>query len=207
MRFGRKVKVPERWQLGDKSIKNPTCYKYLGEMITNDNKNKTNLEMKENKIQNTIRQINTTASSDIMRGIETKVLLKLFYTSILPSLTNNCESWTMTKTDEEQMDKIGIRTIKRLFNLPTTTPSTAIIYSFELLFMTQLIDKKRFMFMHKILNRDKEHWTQKMLYQLRENDLGWAKNIMTKLTKLTEYQLETDWEKIREKTWRMDKQC
>ena len=53
------------------------------------------------------------------------------------------------------------------------------------------------MYLHKILNRDKEHWTQKMLYQLRENDLGWAKNIMTKLT---EYQLETDWEKIREKT-------
>ena len=51
--------------------------------------------------------------------------------------------------------------------------------------------------MHKILNRDKEHWTQKMLYQLRENDLGWAKNIMTKLT---EYQLETDWEQIWEKT-------
>ena len=59
--------------------------------------------------------------------------------------------------------------------------------------------------MHKILNRDKEHWTQKMLYQLRENDLGWAKNI---ITKLTEYQLETDWEEIRKKTKRrMERQC
>ena len=118
MQVGRKVAVPEQWELGVKNIKNTTSYKYLGELITNDNKNKLNLEMKENKVQNTIRQINTTASSDIMRGIETKVLLVLYETSVLPSLTNNCESWTLSKTEEGQIDKIGIRTIKRLFNLP-----------------------------------------------------------------------------------------
>ena len=56
--------------------------------------------------------------------------------------------------------------------------------------MTQLIDKKRFMYLHKILIRDKEHWTNKMLYQLREDDLGWSKNIMKKLT---------DWETIKKK--------
>ena len=85
----------------------------------------------------TIRQINTTASSEIMRGIETKVLLTLYETSVIPSLLNNCESWTLTKADETQIDKIGIQMLKRLFNLPTTTPSTSIIYSLGLLYMTQ----------------------------------------------------------------------
>ena len=110
--------------------------------------NKINLEMKENKIQKIVRQINTMASSDVMRGIEKNVILVLFETSIIPSFTNNCESWTLTKTEEDQIDKIGLRTIKRLFNLPTTTPSTAIIYSLGLLYMTQLINKKRFMYLH-----------------------------------------------------------
>ena len=59
---------------GQKHPKHNSSYKYLGDTITNDNKNKRNLEIRERKIQGTIKQINKTASSDIMRGIETKVL-------------------------------------------------------------------------------------------------------------------------------------
>ena len=68
-------KVLNSWKLGEKRITNTTHYKYLGDTITNDNKNKRNLEIRENRIQSTIRQINTTASSDVMRGVETAVLL------------------------------------------------------------------------------------------------------------------------------------
>ena len=181
MQVGRKCKVPDEWQLGDKKIKNTTSYKYLGETITNDNKNRQNLEIKENKAQMTIRQINTTASSEIMRGIETKVLLTLYETSVIPSLLNNCESWTLTKSEETQLDKIGTKMIKRLFNLPTTTPSTSIIYSLGLLYITQVVDKKRFMYLHKILTRENNHWTKKMLRHLETANLGWAKNITEKL--------------------------
>ena len=83
MQVGVKVDVPDLWELGEKRIGNTTSYKYLGETITNDNKNKRNIEIRENTIQATIRQINTTASSDIMRGIETKVLLDLYETCVL----------------------------------------------------------------------------------------------------------------------------
>ena len=64
MQIGRKTKVPEEWELGEKERKNTTSYKYLGDTITSDNKNKRNLEIKENRVESTIRQINTTASSD-----------------------------------------------------------------------------------------------------------------------------------------------
>ena len=147
MQVGRKIKVPESWQLGEKNIKNTISYKYLGDTITNDNKNKMNLESRENKITATVRQINTTASSDIMRKIETMVILTLYEKSIIPTLIHNCESWTLTTTEETQIDKIAIKALKRLFNLPTTTPSVAILHSFGLLPPTQIIDKMRFMFL------------------------------------------------------------
>ena len=38
MQIGKKVKVKEEWQLGEKSIKNTGSYKYLGDTITNDGK-------------------------------------------------------------------------------------------------------------------------------------------------------------------------
>ena len=137
MQVGKIVAVPDEWDLGDKRISNTTSYKYLGDTITNDNKNKRNLEIRENKVSATIRQINTTASSDIMRNIESRVLLILYEKSVIPSLVYNCESWTLTPSEEKQLDTIGIRTLKRLFNLPTTTPNPAVIFNFGQLYMTK----------------------------------------------------------------------
>ena len=194
MQVGRKVKVPETWTLGQKRIRNTTSYKYLGDTITNDGKNKINIEKRFNTVQAIIRQINTTASSDVMKGIESKVILELFHACIIPSFLNNAESWCLSNSDEKELDKLGIRIIKRLFNLPEKTPNPAVIHSFGLLHTTQHIDQKKFMFLHKILQRPNDHWTKKMLCHLKTLNTGWAKTIQTKLAA---YALEPDWEKIK----------
>ena len=193
MQVGRKIKPPETWDLGPKQIKNTTSYKYLGDVITNDGKYKQNIEKRFNQVQAIMRQINTTASSDVMRNIEAKVLLDLYDTCIVPSFLYNAQSWTLTKTDELEMDKLGIQILKRLFNLPEKTPNAAIIHSFGTLYMTQQIDQMKFMYLYKLLKRTDDHWTKKMLLHLDEVKTGWAKNIRQKLT---EYNLEQDWSKI-----------
>ena len=132
-----------------------------------------------------------------MKGVETKVILILYEKCIIPSLTSNCESWTLSQSEENQLDSIGIRALKRLFQLPTTTPNISVVYSFGQLYMTQLIDKKRFMYIHKVLSRENDHWTKMMLHHLGTRKIGWAENINRKLA---EYNLETDWETIRLKT-------
>ena len=81
-----------------------------------------------------------------MRDIQTKVILDLYDVRILPCLLNNAESWTLSKKDEQRLDLIGIRAMKHLFGLPTTSPNVAVIYSFGLLYVTQEIEKKRFIF-------------------------------------------------------------
>ena len=53
------------------------------------------------------------------------------------------------------------------------------------------------MYLHKLLTRDEHHWTSKMLSHLCSYNTGWAKNIKEKLS---EYNLESDWEIIRTKT-------
>ena len=130
MQVGKKVQVPDTWPLGEKNITNTTTYKYLGDVITSDNKNKSLLKTRENNLLARTRQINTTASSDVMRGIGTKVTLDLYEKSVLTSFLTNAESWTLTATEDKEIDRIGIQAVKRLFNLPITTPSAAIIFSF-----------------------------------------------------------------------------
>ena len=169
----------------------------MGDTITNDNKNKINLQNRENSLHATTRQINTTASSDVMRGVETWVILELYEKCIIPSFLNNAESWTLTLTEEKQIDKVCIQAVKRLFNLPSTTPSPTIIYSFGLLYATQAVDQKRMNYLHKLLTRESNHWTLQMLNHLKTQDLGWAKNIEEKLIA---YGLETNWNTIKTKT-------
>ena len=197
MQCGRKVAAPDEWKLGEKNIKNTAEYKYLGDTITNDNKNKINLQKRENNLQATTRQINTTASSDVMRGIETRVILELYEKCVIPSFLNNAESWTLTLTEERQIDKVCIQAVKRLFNLPSTTPSPAIIHSFGLLYATQILDQKRLLYLHKLLTRESTHWTFLMLTHLKTQGIGWAENIQEKLTT---YGLEMNWDVIKTKT-------
>ena len=58
-------------------------------------------------------------------------------------------------------------------------------------------DKKQFIYIHKVLNRNDNHWTKKMMYHLQTLKKGWTNNIKEKLAK---YNLETDFETIRKKT-------
>ena len=55
------------------------------------------------------------------------------------------------------------------------------------------------MYLHKILNKGEQNWTKKMLYHLRDQNIGWAKCI---INKLGEYNLETNWEMIKPLTRR-----
>ena len=122
------------------------------------------------------------------------MILELYDSCVVPSFLYNAESWTLTTSDESELDKLGIRVLKRLFDLPEKTPSPAVIYSLGALFITQKIDTMKFMYLHKILKRNDEHRTKKMLFHLKSLKMGWAENISQKLS---DYGLEEDWTKIK----------
>ena len=125
------------------------------------------------------------------------MLLTIYETSIVSSLVHNAESWTLLLSEETQIDMIGIKAIKPFFSLPTSTPSAAVLFNLGLLYITQVVDKMRFLFLHKIINRPNDHWTNQMLKHLQSLGIGWAKSIHEKLN---EYELENDWEKISRKS-------
>ena len=67
-----------------------------------------------------------------------------------------------------------------------------------------MVDRKKFIFLHKILQRPNDHWTVKMLNHLKSQELGWAKNMTNKLR---EYGLEADYGTIKVRTklqWRKE---
>ena len=183
-----------KWPLGDLEIENCNEYKYLGDIISNDGKNKQNINERKRKATATTISINTLASNEILNCIETPILLELHERITIPTLLNNAEAWVLKAYEIKELEQIERNCIKSLFNLPTRTPTPAIIYTLGLLYTNIRIEKKQLIYLHRILNRKEDHWTKKTLNTLKELKTGWYNN-MIKI--LNSYELNSDFDAIK----------
>ena len=189
MRIGKHTNGPREWKLGDIIIEETTTYKYLGDIISNDGKNAKNLESRKNKIQMNTVLINSIAESEVLRRIETSTLIELHEKKNVPGLMANAGSWSLNRSETAELERIEVQALKYMFDLPTHTPTPAIIYTLGAMYTKQRIDKKRLMYLHRILNRENEKYTKQAFHILQQMNIGWGKSINEALT---EYNLPTE---------------
>ena len=187
----------DEWKLGEATIKETNSYKYLGDIITTDGKNEKNIEARKSKVIASVVSINTIAATDVLRRIETSVILELHDKVILSALLNNAEAWTLNCGDKDNLDRTEIQALKYLFDLPAHTPTPGIIHSFGTLYTRHRIDKKRLLYLHKILNNNDSTWTKLTLMTLTNLNIGWGKCIKETLL---DYDLPTNLETIKNET-------
>ena len=96
--------------------------------------------------------------------------------------------------EKNEIEQIEYQSLKSLFNLPQKTPTVAIVHTFGTLYTKIRIDKKQLQYLHRILQREENHWTNKALKTLQCRNIGWYKKIMTTLEA---YNLENDFDEIR----------
>ena len=172
------------WKLGQMDIDETTSYKYLGDLITNDGKNIRNIEARKIKTQATTININSIASTEVLRQLETSVLLELHDKVTIPGLLANAESWSLLKSEEKEIEKIENQALKSMFDLPLHTPIPAIIFSFGTLYTNLRIETRRLNYLHRLLNRPNSHWTYQAFFTLHDQKIGWAKSIRQSLQSL-----------------------
>ena len=83
-----------------------------------------------------------------------------------------------------------------MIGLPQTTPTAGILLSVGGLFVTIQIEQKQLLYLHKVLCKDASNWAKTTLLVLNDYNIGWAKQINEILEM---WELETDWEIIRQK--------
>ena len=117
-------------------------------------------------------------------------------------LLTNCETWVLNKGERGKLERIELWALKRLLNLPKTTPTAAIWHITGLLITTILIDKRQLMYLKILLNRPDDDWTKRMFNCLKLDNIGWAKQ-MNNL--LETYEIHDTYDQIRDMTkpaWR-----
>ena len=106
--------IQEEWKFGEEKIQKCVSYKYLGDVITNNGKNKENIAERKRKIVATTISINTIAGTEVLNRIETPVLLDLHEKITIPSLLNNAEAWELTLTDLKEFEQVEINSLKNI---------------------------------------------------------------------------------------------
>ena len=195
MEVGRHRNPKVAWQFGETEIHHNDSYTYLGDVITRNGTNQLNIESRLKKVKAATRAIISCSKTDVLKLMEVDTLLGLHETVTIPSLLTNAESWCLTKTEILNLEKIELWAIKRLFNLPRTTPSVAIRFMTQRLLTSVRIDIKQMMFLYRILQQE-ERWTYNLLNTMDKMNLGWAANIRLKLH---EYGLTQSWNEIQKK--------
>lgn len=193
MEAGNHREVKESWKMGNEEVKHRTSYKYLGEIVSRNGKNQENIEERSKKVKTSTKCITTISKQEIMRKIEVNTTLKLHETITIPILLHNAETWKLTKTEELKLERIELWSLKRILNLPRTTPSAAVRFVSGTLLTKVRIDMKQLIYLQKILSSQEGSWTKHFLMVLDQLKTGWALNIRNKLD---EYGLPNNWDGI-----------
>ena len=88
------------------------------------------------------------------------------------------------------VNRIELYALKKMFQLPTTTPTPAIVYATGTLYTEVRVIKKQLLYLHKLLQKGPDSWAKKTLEIHKEKRIGWARMIMDVLES---WQMETDW--------------
>ena len=108
----------------------------------------------------------------------------------------NAESWSLLKTESDELEKIQYMALRNLFDLPLHTLIPALLFTFGTLYTNLRIERQRLNYLHRILNRPDTNWTNQTFHILERQNLGWAKTIKQTLRSLD---LPSDLSVIKEK--------
>ena len=186
MRIGahKKNQNEKKWNLGKMQIEETKTYKYLGDHITNDGKNIENIEARKIKTQATTINVNSIASTKVLRKIESSVLLELHEKVTIPGLVANAESWSLSKAEIKEIERVEYQALRSMFDLPLHIPIPALLFTFGTMYTNLRIETRRLNYLHRILTRPNTHWTNQTFHILNEQNTGWAKSIKLTLRSL-----------------------
>ena len=93
------------------------------------------------------------------------------------------------------MERIELWALKRILDVPKTTPTAAIWHVTGMLMTSILIDKRQLLYLKKILNKPDDNWIKQMFYCLTKDNIGWSKQV---LKTLAEYGITESLDEIKQ---------
>ena len=125
-------------------------YKYLGEIINNKMNLKQHIKTIKGKAEASLQTILAIGGDRHLKEIEMECIWTLVESCIISIITNGAETWTTTKKENEEINRILDNIIKRILRVPLSTPREALYIETGLLDTEHHIIKKRLGMMARV---------------------------------------------------------
>ena len=125
--------------------------KYLGETLKNDLKITQHLKKEKTNIQSIFDVCIYTTKNEILSQIETRTLIKLYQTKILPALLYGCETRYINKEDIKELTNIQFTIIRTILKLSISAPKPALLGEIRELPIELNINERKLMYLHKAI--------------------------------------------------------
>ena len=128
---------------GDMTIDPCETYKYLGETLNTKNNINDHIKEIERKTEAALQSALYIAGDDNYRGIEMETIWTLIESCIIPIITYGSETWDINQNQTKRLNRILDNIIKRILNLPQSTPRECLYYELGTLDIEHRIITKR----------------------------------------------------------------
>ena len=128
--------------------------KYVGDIITGDGKHTKNIMARRSKGIGIVSEIMNILDGLYLGKHYFKTAVMLRQAMLLSVLLFNSETWLrLNKTDLNRLEGVDRMFLRRIFQVPTSTPTVALYLETGCLPIKLLLKVKRIMFLHHIMTR------------------------------------------------------
>ena len=173
-------------KLGNTTLEETDNYKYLGEILNKKASRKDHITAMKGKVNGAYNNITSWTGNKEFKSIRMKAIWKLVDMCIIPIMTYGAEAANHTKKEEEEIQQIFNNLLKRILDLPQSTPNLPLLIETGYLPMECYMDRKRIMQANRVkLSKD-----QSLIKRVTENSENeWMKTTKTIMAK---YQISTE---------------
>lgn len=144
-------------------------YKYLGWWFNQENTAQRQLKEIESKIDYMVKEIKSTGGKKKVGKHDGRIQGMLYEKVAVPTLTYNMETATnMTIHEYEQLEKIQAKALKKLYNLPKSTPYWGMLIELGVKPLEYIVHYKRLMLYHNIMHSSDDRVAKQILQQQKK---------------------------------------
>ena len=161
--------------------------KYLGDVIANDGRNIKNIKARVNKGIGIINKIISMLDAIPMGSHYFEIAIILRSSLLTSSMLCNSESWyNITMAEMKLLETVDVNLLRKILKAPKSTPTEMLYLELGCIPYPDLIQKRRLMFLHYIMNQDPKSMIFKFFEAQRKNPTSkdWVSSVKKDLEEL-----------------------
>ena len=146
-------------------------HKYIGTIVSKKGR-ESDFKQRVKDCNGVLNEIVEVCKNSGIGDIRLKFVRMLVEACFKMKFKFGCEVWDpFKKADKEKINRLIPNTIKRVLEVPRSTPSTAIQYEFGIMDLDLEVDMERILLVAKVLDMDDNRVAKKLLSQMLEKNV------------------------------------